>query len=326
MIRSNPLHELRISQSANSSAPPSTGRINDERDQAAITTNNEFDALAIRIKASVAFDELCHLPYFCSLAQRQLADADKIGKYLINGWNTERILRITGNSLTDDALPSGLQWGFPMAYYSVYSVALAYFKVAGHTERSHTSVIRKFGSLVTQGKYPQSMSFLAFGPRPFVFSGIQYDAGFSTLSKPNDQKTADRIIACFLSGTRKQDLQEKKQDIRLVTKTGKRKRAFDNDDWLKVSEKLGRTSLLSLLYRKRIKANYRDIDAFFSPCIDGSGIFRSLHQIVDSINLIHEAMIAKMISTGGLEKLQQEISKTEFPFVRDRFEKIRIAV
>jgi hypothetical protein len=260
------------------------------------------------------------------LAQRQLADVDAIGNYLINGWNTERILRITAKSLTVDALPSGLQWGFPMAYYSVYSVALAYFKVAGYTESSHTSVIRKFGSLVTQGKYPRSMSFLAFGPRPFVFSGIQYDARFSTLSKPNDLKTADKMIACFLSGTRKQDLEEKKKDIRLVTKAGKRKRAFDNDDWSKVSEKLGRTSLLSLLYRKLIKANYRDIDAFFSPRIDGSGIFRSLHQIVDTVNLVHEAMIAKMIGTARLEKLQQEISTTEFPFVRHRFEKIRSAV
>ena len=327
MSRSNPRRELRISRSANSSVSPIIKQsINDERDHAAITTNNEFAALAIRIKPGIALDELCQLPYFLSLQKRHVADVDAIGNYLVNGWNTERILRITAKSLTVDALPSGLQWGFPMAYYSVYSVALAYFKVAGYTESSHTSVIRKFGSLATQGKYPQSMSFLASGPKPCVFSGIQYDAEFSTLSKPNDAKTADKMIACFLSGTRKRDLEEKKKDIRLVTKAGKRKRAFDSDDWSKVSEKLGRTSLLSLLYRKRIKANYRDIDAFFSPRIDGSGIFRSLHQMVDTINLVHEAMIAKMIGTAGFEKLQQDISTTEFPFVRHRFEKIQIAI
>ena len=300
--------------------------IDDERDHAAITTNNEFAALAIKIQPDAGLRELRQLPYFLSLAPRPFADASTIRNHLINGWNTERILRITANSLTADALPSGLQWGFPMAYYSVYSIALAYFKVAGYTESSHTSVIRKFGSLVAQGKYPQSVSFFASGHRPCVFSGVKRDSRFSTLSKPCNAEEADKMIACFLSGTRKQDLEEKKKDLKLVTKSGKRKRAFRSDDWSQVAERLGRTSLLSLLYRKRIKANYRDIDTFLSPKIDGTGIFSSLQQIVNSLNLIHEAMIARMTGVDEFEKLQSDLSSKDFPSIRKRFEKIRTAL
>lgn len=296
--------------------------IYDERDHAAITTNNEFAALAIKIQPDAVLSELRQLPHFLSLSPRQPADVGEIKNYLINGWNTERMLRMTATNLTADALQSGLQWGFPMAYYSIYSIALGYFKVAGYTESSHTSVIRKFGSLVAQGKYPQSVSFFASG-RPCIFSGVLHDSGFSTLTKPYNLETADKMIACFLSGTRKQNLGEKKKDLKLVTKGGKRKRAFDQHDWLQVSERLGRTSLLSLLYRKRIKANYRDIDTFLSSQIDARGIFSSLQQIADSVNLIHEAMIAKMITTIEFAKLQSSISPCDFPFVQGRLNKIR---
>jgi hypothetical protein len=298
----------------------------EERDAAAVTTNNEFAALEIAIRPDLVLNELCDIPWFQELPRRALTDFEPVKDQLINGWNTERILRITAASLTENALPSGLQWGFPMAYYSVYSVALAYFNVAGYTEQSHTSVIRKFGSLVAQGKYPKCVSFLASGHKPCVFSGVRHDATFSTLTKPTDAETADKMIACFLSGTRKQDLDEKKKDLKLVTKAGKRKRAFSSEDWSQVSERLGRTSLLSLLYRKRIKANYRDIDTFLSAHIDGTGIFRSLKQIAHSVNLIHEAVIAKMIGTREFEKLQSNVSSTDFPFVRERFGKIRTAV
>lgn len=300
--------------------------INGERDCAATTTNNEFTALAIKIQPDAALSQLLQLPHFLSLSRRHTSDLSGIKNYLINGWNTERILRITADSLTADALPSGLQWGFPMAYYSIYSVALAYFKVAGYTESSHTAIIRKFGSLVTQGKYPPSVSFTASGRGPCVFNGVKYDPAFSTLSKPDGAEAADKMIACFLSGTRKQDLNEKKRDLKLSTKKGKRKRAFNSADWSKVSEKLGATSLLSLLYRKRIKANYRDIDTFLSPQIDGPGIFDSLQQIVDTLNLIHEAMVAKIIGTVEFEKIQSTVDSNDFPFVRQRLGKIRSAV
>jgi len=63
-----------------------------------------------------------------------------------------------------------------------------------------------------------------------------------------------------------------------------------------------------------------------SPKIDGSGIFRSLEQIVDSINFIHEAMIAKIIGTEEYKKLRSNVSSADFPFVDQRLARIRAVV
>ncbi len=295
---------------------------NEALNNAAKTTNNEFAALSIRINATTAIQELCFLEHFASLPLRDVSVAE-LRNHFVNGWNTERILGMTASSLTDDALPSGLQWAFPMAYYASYSVAIAYYKAAGFTESSHAAVIRKFGSLAAQKKYPACIAFYADGPRPCIFAGAEFDANFSTLARPADVGDANKIIASFLSGTRKIDLAEKKKDMKFFTKTGKRKLAFKMDDWIKVSDKLGKTSLLSLLYRKRIKANYRDIDTFLSPEIDGAGIFRSLRQVVSTLNLVHEAFVAKQLGAAKFEQILSEVPPGEFGFVVQRYRSFR---
>ncbi len=118
-----------------------------------------------------------------------------------------------------------------MAYYSSYSIAVAYYKAAGFTEISHAAVIRKFGSLIAADKYPPCLSFYSDGPRPCIFAGVEYDPTFSTLLRPTNDETENKIIASFLSGTRKLDLEEKKKDLKLLTKSGKRKQSFDSEDW-----------------------------------------------------------------------------------------------
>lgn len=84
----------------------------EERDAAAVTTNNEFTALGIAIRPDLVLNELCNIPWFQKLQSRTLTDFESVKDQLVNGWNTERILRITAASLTENALPSGLQWGF----------------------------------------------------------------------------------------------------------------------------------------------------------------------------------------------------------------------
>ena len=52
--------------------------------------------------------------------------------------------------------------------------------------------------------------------------------------------------------------------VKIKTKHGKRKTSFSADDWQQVSRNLGATSLLSLLYRKRLKANYDAIETLLA--------------------------------------------------------------
>jgi len=298
----------------------SSKRTADDKDcsAAAVTTNNQFAALLAKLEPRSLISEVVSLPHFGGLKPARNYNFDEVKKWAVNGWNTERILGLTEMSLSSDALQSALQWGFPQAYYSAFTLMLAFFKVVGHTESTHTTVIKKFGSLVDQGKYPQAISFLATGYKPFQFHGVTFDNKFSTLIKPDNPTAVEKQIALFLSGTRKQDLVEKKMDFRLQTKAGKKKRHFTPLDWQRVSEGLGNTSLLSLLYRKRIKANYREIDTFLNPHIDGANLFLALHRIVFCLNLVHEAFIAKSVGKAEYKKLTSQVSSGDFHFVAAR--------
>src|SRR4051812_14086006 len=78
---------------------------------AAKTTNNEFVALSMRINTTTAVQQLRSLDHYASLPMRNI-EISELKHHLVNGWNTERILDMTARSLTDDALPIGLQWAF----------------------------------------------------------------------------------------------------------------------------------------------------------------------------------------------------------------------
>jgi len=66
-----------------------------------------------------------------------LYQEDEVRKWATNGWNTERILRLTADLLPSDQLENALQWAFPQAYYSVFALTLALYKTTGQTETSH---------------------------------------------------------------------------------------------------------------------------------------------------------------------------------------------
>ena len=93
---------------------------------------------------------------------------------------------------------------------------------------------------------------------------------------------------------------------------------FDQSDWEQVVANLGNTSVLSLLYRKRIKANYRGIETFLSPKLDGSALFKALRRIVASINAVHEMLIAKSVGSHTYNQLIASVPASEFDFVTAR--------
>src|SRR5262245_27856736 len=92
------------------------------------------------------------------------------------------------------------------------------------------------------------------------------------------------------------------------TKSGARKKKLTEEDWRKVSESLGRTTVLSLLYRKRIKSNYGDIDTYLNPNIIAAPLFRSLLHVVSCLNFTHEVTIARAIGVPAYARLQAQLS------------------
>ncbi len=276
-----------------------------EADFAAEMTNRQFAALHVRLDKEQLKEELRDLLGSRPHRRAKNCNPEEVRKWAQNGWNTEQILRVSKDLLPGEQLVTALQWAFPQAYYSTFALTLAVFKVTGHTETSHAAVLRRFGELVAKGEYPVSLSFTATGVRPITFDGTAKAPASSTLAfNPADAQSVNTQISQFLKATREKDLQERKKSLSFKGKSGKRKRNLTEPEWNKVSESLGRTSLLSLLHRKRIKSNYQEIDTFLNPNIDATTLFVDLIHVVTCLNLAHEVTIAQAMGFNNYCDLQ----------------------
>ncbi len=281
-----------------------------EADYAAEMTNRQFAALGVRLNHAQLRKELTtHIVQGTAPKPAKTYQEDEIRKWATNGWNTERILRLSPDLLPPEQLENALQWAFPQAYYSAFALILALYKTTGQTETSHTAVLYSFGEQVATGCYAACLSFSATGVDPITFAGTAKAPGLSSLAfDPNDPQSVNHQIAQFLKGTREKDLQERKKRMSFKTKGGTRKKKLTDEDWGKVSASLGRTSVLSLLYRKRIKSNYGDIDTFLNPNIIAAPLFKNLIHVVSCLNFTHEVTIARAIGLPAYARLQAQLS------------------
>jgi len=259
-----------------------------------------------------------------SFRQSSRYNRNEVEKWLTNGWNTENILIASEHFFDDPENSYAIQWVFPQAYYSCFCITLAFFKTAGYVENKHSSIIKKIGCLIKEGKYPNFISFYTDGGiYQISLSGVNRFPVESTVQyNPDDESSMQNQISQFLNATRERDLKRKKKDMRIKTKQGNRKKSFNRQDWETVSEKLGTTNILSLLYRKRIKFNYDNIETVFSRDLDAHAIYQSLLFLVSQINLIHESYIFNILE--GTEYNNIIVSQgNRHEFINERFEKIK---
>jgi hypothetical protein len=107
------------------------------------------------------------------------------------------------------------------------------------------------------------MSFYAIGTKKeFSAVGVSPANDETSLELDvHDPASVDKQIAQFLRGTRRLSLDEHREKVKIKNLVGLPKKRLSEGDWEGIAERVGATSLLSLLYRKRIQANYRDIDS-----------------------------------------------------------------
>jgi hypothetical protein len=299
--------------------------INDEERFSCLTTHNQFAALAHKLSSADLPAELAAIPYFGRVRKSPSCTSAEIEQWLLNAWNTEVVLTNNETIIKDTKEPFAIQWAFPQAYYSCFATILAKFIALGYTERSHTTVLKKYGTNTNDSKIPRSASFLS--------NGGMRNINYHNITKPRsvsqhqldltNPATVDNQICQFLKSTREIDLQDRAEKTKkeFKNKSGSPKKYLNATDWVKVSDGLGFTGLLDLLYRKRIKANYRDIDTFTSPHLDGLRLLRDLTTIVDRFNLINEAYIAKAI---GKSDYQIIITKHHYAKPENRFNEFKL--
>jgi hypothetical protein len=301
----------------------------DERAFAARTTTLQFRALKTRLRPSALVSETNDLPYRLGLRRGAKYAEQDVPRWLMNGWNTEYLLQLNARTFPGEALRHSLHWAFPQAYYAVFAVTLAYFKAVGFTEDTHAGVIRKVGTEMQAGHYPRTLSFLALGGKDRTY--LHLDA--CSLLTPyqfyadspgvTDTQVVDAHIARFLNATRGLDVRARLKALNLKTVGGKKKTRFTPAEWQRASNKLGPTSLLSLLYRKRIKANYQDIDTFLHPELDAGRVFNALGRCVAAMNFVHEAYIARAVGIASFETWCGRLGEAARPAAARRLVAIR---
>ena len=306
--------------------------MNDSIQYGAEMTFRQFIALTNFLKFHNPIDEIKGNDYFNKLRCAKNIEPDSVKKWIFNGWNTERILRANDNFISIEDNFFALQWSFPQAYYSVFMLTLSYMTLKGQNTTSHAGIMNKFGEFISTGKYPKMISFYCKGTKKNPeYCNIQKHPSHSSLEFDHSSKDSCETQICqFLKATREILLDEKRNDQNVAKKfvagKGKNKHtkiSLSETDWQSIAKDIGVTNILHLLYRKRIKSNYRDIDSFTYENLKADYIHKSLIGIVKTLNLIHEAYIYKIIgSKKYLDYYSEYTKRMELPFLDKRIEKL----
>ena len=304
--------------------------MDDKIQYAAEMTFKQFIALTNYLKIHDLVEETKSNYYFNKVTMAKNVNPDEVKKWIFNGWNTERILRANDKYLEIGDNYFALQWSFPQAYYSVFMLTLAYMTLNGQSTTRHAGIMDKFSEYAVQGKYPKAVSFHCKGTKKNPeFVHIKKYPSATTLELDHQSKESCETQICqFLNSTRQILLDEKRMDKNVARSftTGKGKKQKTNlseGDWQIVASKIKETNILHLLYRKRIKSNYHDIDSFTYENLKADYIHKSLIGIVKNMNFIHEMYIYKMIGSDKYLEFYQEYTKgKELDFLDRRIEKI----
>lgn len=193
----------------------------------------------------------------------------------------------------------------------------AFHETQGIANEQHEKSIKLFGNSAKDKHYPSACGFYCSGLKDeFEYSELNTFKGFpkdnSPLTKIECLKDAELQVATFLKTTRKQnandkrDRFEKQNDKRFLNGKNEFRKAFGKNHWDIIYGTIPETSIFNLLYRLRIKANYRDIESFINADIDFKSFHSSLGEIIYYLNFVHEAYIVKAIGKEAFEKILYE--------------------
>ncbi|MEM6298987.1 MAG: hypothetical protein AAF740_09905 [Bacteroidota bacterium] len=290
----------------------------------------------IALERHLSFDQkrfaLDQHSYFAQkLQKRRIQSLKRIRNLLYNSWNTEYLLRMSDRQ-SEDYLRIALHWSFPQAYYCIYLNMNAFFTAKSIHCKTHDALIRQFASLVEHKAYPEAISFFLTGELqvPDFQSLPQYNPNLKNveLSPIQNIEEADTSIGNFLLTTRRHKAKQIKEDRQarkrtaIKTKEGNIRKQFAREHWKVITDKMGSTTLLDLLYRLRIKANYQEVDSFIQGEINCRPFYAALRELVAYLNFVHESYTARIIGLDEFTKIVEEFpGRKEQRFVEHRLNK-----
>lgn len=276
---------------------------------------NHFLAINYRISNDSERFNLKKILYFNKLKVRNSNfNIEQVKKLLWNSWSTEYAYRIGEKLDNNEYYKFSLHWNFPQAYYSVYLSMTAFHETQGVSNDQHEKSIKLFGNSIKDKHYPSAIGFYSAGLKnEFTYFGFKEFTSFpksnSVLSKIDCLLDAEIQLATFLKTTRRKNAEdkrgrlEKQNDNRFTNGKGEFRKTFNKSHWDIIYKTIPITSVFNLLYRLRIKANYRDIESFINADIDFRSFHASLGELIYYLNFVHEAYIAKTVGAKEYKKI-----------------------
>lgn len=255
----------------------------------AIITQNQFNALATKI----SLEEIASHLEKKELSRKKLDQKtlEKVETLLFNGWNTEHCIKTTQQNISGRELSNLLQWLFPQAYYAVSRIFCAYLTIDGQPPTDHTSLINTYSEFLISRNIPGLNYFVEGGGKDITLSKLSQNKPASNLKFLGTKDDLDGHIASFLISTHNDKFNEKAKKVR--NRVGKNR--LNKQTLEKIALNTGKTTIINLLYRKRIKSNYRDIDTYLHPELDAGLIFGYIITIVGGLNTLIEGYLKRRL-------------------------------
>ena len=231
---------------------------------------------------------------------------------LRNGWATEVILNAPRALGGDDLLVFANLWAPVQAYYAVFNAftAMAMTTTGSKPPKSHAALLTWAANEVAHPASPFVTPWTArVGGPPGAhtydgFGGATLDHGISNLAAPNPA-VAPSLLAMALRTTRRDQIAEHRDGWRkgLKTASGAPRKNLPTAVLVANATALRSTTLFDLLYRLRIRSNYKEGDALLSGALgpaDAATFHHALTDIVGATLLTTEMYLAHIVGKPTL--------------------------
>jgi hypothetical protein len=288
-------------------------------------TERQFQAISLKFSKLDFVKEIKSNSYFQKkLKVSSICKMEDVKKYLKNSLNTENVLISNELILQSSNNSFVMQWAFPQAYYSVFTSIVAFSKLIGITNDSHRHIINNYGKQYFFKHFPESIAYYVDGVKSDIkYFNISKPAGLDSMDfNEDDILTIDNQICQALKSTREMKFDEQVYFKKYKNPKGELYKSIPRKIRIEVSNDIGFTTVLDFLYRKRIKANYRNIDTFSSDYFDGLLVLRHLCYIVDRLNFMSEMYIANCLGKKKYSELIKNLQISLTKNQQNRFEDI----
>ncbi len=239
---------------------------------------------------------------------------------LRNGWATEVLLnspRVLGG---DDLVSFANLWAPVQSYYAVFNAftAMAMTVTGSKPPKSHAALLTWAATQVAHPASPFIVPWTARvggPPNAHTFEGFGravIDHGISNLSAPH-AANAPSLLAKALRTTRREQIDDHREGWRrgLRTAAGKPRKNLPTSVLVANATALRPTTLFDLLWRLRVRSNYKEGDALLSGALgpaDAATFHDALCEIVASTLLTVEIYLAALVGKATLERCAMSLS------------------